>query len=120
MRAVIFALTALENGRRVGHAVICADARYVTVQHSGLLERRFIPARDWSALDSALSGTLEPGPLSADGVISTALLPSDRRRSTVVQYLYVEQVADGQDVAVRLDALLRGLAAPSVRLDGRG
>jgi hypothetical protein len=119
MTAIAFALTALENGRRIAHAVICTDARYVPVQYAGAdrPERRFIPARDWPALDRAMSERLEPGPLPADGVISAALLPPDRRRATVVQYLYAEPVFDGPDVALRLDALLRGLATPALRMD---
>jgi len=121
LTAIAFALTALENGRRIGHAVICADARYVTVQHVGATrpERRFIRAHDWPALDRPVSETLPPGPLPADGAVSAALLPSDRRRSTVVQYLYSEPVLDGPDVAARLDALLRGLAAPALRMDAQ-
>jgi hypothetical protein len=122
MTAVAFALTALENGRRVGHAVICAEARYVRVQHAGAdrPERRFVRAQEWQALDRAVSETLEPGPLPADGAISSALLPPDKRRSTVVQYLYAQPVVDGPDVAVRLDALLHGLTAPALGMDRQG
>jgi hypothetical protein len=52
---------------------------------------------------------LEPGPLPADGPIALALL-GEKRSSTIVQYLLVQDVSDGPDAAVRLDALLRGLA----------
>jgi hypothetical protein len=119
MMAMASALTALESGRRVGHAVMCAEARYVCVQLAGVdrPERRFIRAQDWPALDHAVSETLQAGPLPVDGAISSALLPPDKRRSTVVQYLYAQPVVDGPDVAVRLDALLRGLAAPALRLE---
>jgi hypothetical protein len=118
MKTIVLALTALENGRRLGHAVICAEVRYASVSWSGLqrLDRRFVSLQLWQDLDRVLTDTLEAGPVPADGPISAALLPPDRRRGIVVQYLYLQPIGDGPDVASRLDAILAGLAAPGFRL----
>jgi len=81
------------------------------------IDRRFLSPQSWIAVLRMLSDTLEPGPLPADGPISTALLPEGRRRSLVLQYLYAVPVGDGPDVVRQLDDLLGGSATPVLRLE---
>ena len=101
----------LENGRRLGGAVLCVEARYLSILWRGTdrLERRLVPARQWLAVEHALRDTLEPGPLPADHPVIVALLPEDKRRGFVVQYFHRTPVGDGPDIAKNLDALLSSL-----------
>jgi hypothetical protein len=100
--ATAFTITALENGRH----------------GTDRLDRRFVPARHWLAVEHALNDTIELGPLPADHPAVVALLPEDKRRGFVVQYLHKTPVADGPDVAKNLDALLNSLVPTTARQDG--
>jgi hypothetical protein len=57
MRALTFALSQLDTGRGLGHALICADARYASIAWLGAerLDRRFVELGDWRMFLLALS-----------------------------------------------------------------
>jgi hypothetical protein len=119
MTATAFILTALEDGRHLGSAVVCAEARFASVLWRGMdrPDRRFVPARQWLAVEYALRDTLEPGLLPADHPVVVALLPEDKRCGFVVQYFHRTPVADGPNVAVNLDALLRSLIPAQLSIE---
>lgn len=117
MKTIVFAITALENGRPLGSAVACASARYASVLWRGedRIDRRFAEARQWVAVEQSFADTIEPGPLPTDHAIVVALLPRTKRSGHVLQYLYAINVNDGPDAATDLDALLRSTIVPSLR-----
>jgi hypothetical protein len=111
LRALTFALSDLATGRPLGLALICPDARYTSIAWRGAerLDRKFVPTADWKLFEFAVREHLPPTPLEASHVVSRILVPHDRRRSTVVQYLAQQQldVTSPGDVAQQLDAELR-------------
>ena len=89
LRAIAFVLSDLETGRLLGHALVCQEARYVSIAHAvaGPLERLHASPQQWRAMASDLTLGLPPTPLPADGAFARLLVPDGRRRSTVLQQL---------------------------------
>ncbi len=73
--ALVFALRRAGDGERAGRAVVCADARYVSVALVGesRLGRRFATVSEWQAIEAEIA-TLSAG----------ATLPSDSTTARVV------------------------------------
>ena len=105
MTAVTFTLTDLASGTLRGHALLCADARYVSVLGRGTerLDRRFVRPEGWQAIESEIASRLPATPLPHDSAIVQALLSSNRK-SLIVQYYTQEPIdATPQGLGERLD-----------------
>ena len=118
MTVHVFLIRALETGRMLGAAAICAQARYASIAAAGSarLERRFVAPAGWLAIEREFGDQLEPGPLPTTSAVVQALqLGTDQ----VVQYLSAEPISQDAPAAVvsALDERLRAaVAAPRLEL----
>src|SRR5690349_17483064 len=89
MRAVAFTLSDSETQRHVGHAVVCCEAKYVSVRwsHANRIDRLHLEPPLWQTVEAELMNGVPSGPLSGDGALSRVLVPTDRRVGTTLQYL---------------------------------
>lgn len=114
MTAVTYVITALETGRRLGHALVCVEARYASVRWSGdtRLDRRFGAPATWRSVAAEQAPGFDAGPLSADSGVVQLLIDDGRRRSVAVQYVSAVPItAAPEDVVGQLDRQLRQLPA---------
>lgn len=123
MIAWTFAIKSLDTGALKAHALVAADARYISLQwvHDARLDRRFATAEQWREILHELSVGLAAGPLPDASVLRRVLSGS---AGWSVQYVTRNDVdvpthAGG---APQLDAALRAehstFVAPSLRLVG--
>lgn len=106
MTAYTFGLTSLETGRLLGEAIVCPQARYVSVawRGAGRLDRKFVHAASWTRIERELADGWP------NGIVDT--------RSAVGETLIADRVA----VVVQLvsKTIIAGLPADIVRiLDAR-
>ena len=114
LRAIAFVLSDLETGRLLGHALVCQEARYVSIAHAvaGPLERLHASPQQWRAMASDLTLGLPPTPLPADGAFARCSCPTAGAEARCFSSLTELDVnpATPAETAPALDKLLRGLA----------
>lgn len=77
LRTWAFAIHFNESSTPVAQAVICPDAKYVSVRwKDGRLDRRHIPPALWPDLEAELTIDLRANPVSRSSMISTVLVGS--------------------------------------------
>jgi hypothetical protein len=106
-----FVITDLQVGRVLGQAVLCAEARYVSIAWRGAsrLDRRFVTPMAWRSVEREVRDLIPPGPLARQSAIVRLFgLTSGQ----VAQYLSQAPIeAAPGAVAATLDSLLRRMAA---------
>ena len=113
MRTLTFVLSDLEDGRSLGHAVVCAEVRYASIAWLGddRLDRRFVEPSGWQLFLLALDHPLGPGPLPPTHVVPAIMLPAARRHAVGIHYIaQLPITATHARVTDDLDAFLRELA----------
>lgn len=103
LRTWTFAISFIQPGTPVAHAVICPDARYIGVRWGdGRLDRRHVPSSLWLALEQELARDLAREPVSRSSAISTVLVGSMGALMTVsfldIQPLDVGRMEDAENV----------------------
>src|SRR5690348_15771623 len=84
-----FVLQDLETGRIVGHALVCAEARYASVlDHRALrIERTPASPFQWLCVEEQLERRIPGGPLHRASAIVGLLVDEPRRASVTVEHL---------------------------------
>ena len=97
MTAYTFTLRTRERGQLVGQAVLCLEARYVSVTWttSPYPDRRFATPAQWKAIQSDLDMKLPAAPLEDQSAIVQVMV-GDRASGVLVQYLTQEPVPEGR------------------------
>lgn len=87
-RILTFSLSVLATGRGAALALICPEARYASIawRRSDRLERRFVHAVAWQAIERDLRVGLPAGALPDDSAIVHALLDKGWRGTYALQY----------------------------------
>jgi hypothetical protein len=109
LRTWTFAISFIQTGTPVAHALICPDARYIAVRwQDGRLDRRQVPSSLWEALEYELSRDLAAAPVSRSSTISTVLVGS-MGALMLVSFVEIQQVAAGrmEDAEKVLDSATR-------------
>jgi len=118
MTASAFVIVAIEGGGYVAGAVVAPDARYCSIYWLGQggIERRFVPAGSWKALENECR-TMQSGPVSSDSTLVRSLL-GEKAASYFVQHLHTTPVTVESPAAVasQLDKLLRSLVPSRLSL----
>ena len=111
LEAITFVLTDLETGR----ALVCVKARYASVwpQHAPRPDRRHVSPATWRHLEGDLALGLPSGPLETTSALFQALVPAERCRSVMLQYVgrLPTDAEPMAGLAERLDRLLQGLSS---------
>jgi hypothetical protein len=106
--AIVLSISRLDTGRLAETAVLCVDARYVSIRRVfGFGICRLHPsAADWKAIAEQLRLGLAPGPLAADSPIALAVT-GQATKLCVVQYVSAQPIdATPFELAAKLDGLL--------------
>jgi hypothetical protein len=104
--AIVLSVSMLDTGRLAETAVICPEARYVSVSRLGSIARLHPSAAQWAGIRGQLALGLEPGPLDANSPIALAIT-GQVNKLRVVQYVSQRDIdASPFGVAGALDALL--------------
>jgi len=109
LRTWTFAISFIQPGTPVAHALICPDAKYIAVRwHDGRLDRRHVPSSLWLALEQELARDLSTEPVSRSSAISTVLVGS-MGALMVVSFVDIQPVNVGrmEDPENVLDAAMR-------------
>lgn len=88
MTAHHFVLTSLETGAMLGQALICPEARYASVRWKGAdrLDRRFVPALSWKAIERELQDGWPKGLVAVGSTVFLTIVPKGHRGSLQVQF----------------------------------
>ena len=108
LRTWTFAISFIQPGTPVAHALICPDARYIAVRwQDGRLDERHVPSSLWLALEQELASDLTAHPVSRSSTISTVLVGS-MGALMLVSFLEIQPVDVGRmdDVATVLRAAM--------------
>jgi len=106
-----FALTARADASPAGSAVVCLEARYLSVQWAGAphIARRHVTSAQWREIAGIQA--LAPGALDG-GCLVAALVTGDRGRSVIVSFTGVRTAETPiEQLAQTLDALLNAEVA---------
>ena len=109
LRTWTFAISFIQPGTPVAHALICPEARYVAVRwQDGRLDRRHVPLSLWLELEQELARDLATEPVSRSSTISTVLVGS-MGALMVVSFVEIQLVDVGriEDAVNVLDAAMR-------------
>lgn len=84
-----FVLQDLETGRIVGHALVCAEARYASVldHREFRIERTPASPFQWLCVEEQLGRRIPGGPLHRASAIVGLLVDEPRRASVTVEHL---------------------------------
>jgi hypothetical protein len=112
VRALAFVVTALESDRRLRTAVVCPEARYVSVitaDHTSVI-RRFLCAADWNDVEYEIARGMSHGPMSRSSAIARVL--TDGAAAAMVLPLRSDEIplARPQLAGAWLDRFLRDCA----------
>ena len=108
LRTWTFAISFIQPGTPVAHALICPDARYIAVRwQDGRLDERHVPSSLWLALEQELASDLTAHPVSRSSTVSTVLVGS-MGALMLVSFLEIQPVDVGrmEDVATVLRAAM--------------
>lgn len=113
MTAYTFTIRTRETGQFVGQAVLCAEARYVSIwwKHPPRVDRRFATPTQWLRVINELDAKLPAAPLEDESTI-VKVLAGDHALRVVIQYLSAQPINEGDApdrVAVALEQRLRML-----------
>lgn len=105
-----FAMHSRENGRPVGQAVICPEARYLSVKWAvyASAERRIPTTDEWTTITEELDATLPSAELTPSGPI-VKTLGGDRAELVSVRYLDQQRLPANLPADVLLDEFDRRL-----------
>jgi hypothetical protein len=96
LRTWAFAISFIQPGTSVAHALICPDARYIAVRwQDGRLDERHVPSSLWVALEQELASDLTAHPVSRSSTISTVLVGS-MGALMLVSFLEIQSVEVGR------------------------
>lgn len=112
MTAYTFTIRLRETSTVAGQALICAEARYASVQWQGQprADRRFLEPHDWKAIQLELDKGLPSAPLDAESVIAGVLMHYSIRPRYLIHSLAQEPFDETPDrVVLALDQRLRVL-----------
>jgi hypothetical protein len=89
MTAHHFLLTHLETGALVGQALVCAEARYASVRWKGAerLDRRFVPAPAWKAIEVEVRDGWSKGLVAVESAVFATVVPEGHRGSLRAKFL---------------------------------
>ena len=109
LRTWAFAINLIQSNTAVAQALICPEARYVSVRwQDGRLDRRHVSALLWPALEQELTRDLAAEPVSRSSMISTVLVGS-MGSLMLVSFVEIQPVNVGrmEDAEKHLDAAIR-------------
>jgi hypothetical protein len=109
LRTWTFAISFIQPGTPVAHALICPEAKYIAVRwQDGRFDRRHVPKSLWLALEQELAHDLVKEPVSRSSAISTVLVGS-MGALMVVSFVDIQTVDVGRtdDPENVLDAATR-------------
>jgi hypothetical protein len=109
LRTWAFAITFIQSNTPVAQALICPDARYISVRwQDGRLDRRHVSSALWPALEEELARDLSTEPVSRSSMISTVLVGS-MGALMLVSFVEIQPVVVGrmEDAEHLLDAATR-------------
>jgi len=109
LRTWTFAISFIQPGTPVAHALICPDAKYIAVRwQDGRFDRRHVPKSLWIALEQELAHDLATEPVSRSSAISTVLVGS-MGALMIVSFIDIQTVTVGraEDPEIALDAAMR-------------
>jgi hypothetical protein len=114
--AYTFTIRTRERHQLIGQAVICLEARYVSVQWttSPYPDRRFATMEQWKAIQGELDMKLPAAPLEDQSAIVQVMV-GERASGVSVQYSSQEPIPEDtrpDQVIVHLDQRLRQLQVP--------